>query len=121
MDSVLNTIKKLLGIPKEEEAFDQDLIVNINTVLSILFQMGVKPSVISYITTSDDKWEQVILNYSDMPFIVSYVHLKVKLLFDPPNSSAVSNSISSAITELEWRLNSCVNFKKQESGGDDDA
>lgn len=43
MDSILTSVKKLLGLPADYEAFDPDIVMYINTVLMILSQMGVGP------------------------------------------------------------------------------
>lgn len=104
-ESVLTSIKKLLGIDANYTHFDSDLIMHINSVFSILTQMGVGPADGFSITGDSESWSDFI---SESPnkfsFVKSYMYLKVKLLFDPPLSSAVIESINRQISELEWRL-----------------
>lgn len=104
-ESILTSIKKLLGIDENYKHFDPDLIMHINSVFSILTQMGVGPANGFSITGANDKWGNFITdNACKFSLVKSYVHLKVKLLFDPPLGSAVIESINRQISELEWRL-----------------
>lgn len=105
MESILLSIKKLLGITEEYEHFDVDLIMHINSVLMILTQLGVGPSEGFRIEDELATWEDFIGDREDIESIKSYLYLKVKLLFDPPLSSAVMESMNRFITEFEWRLN----------------
>lgn len=105
MNSVLNSTKKLLGIDQDYNQFDQDIIIHINSVLMTLGQLGVQVS--KLVETGLDTWSDVV-NESESTFgsaIKSYVYLKVRLLFDPPTSSVVTEAINRQISELEWRLN----------------
>lgn len=108
MDSILTSIKKLLGIAEDYKHFDTDLIMHINSVFMILTQLGVGPP--EGFTIEDDSaiWEEFIEDSTKLQAIKSYVYLKVKLLFDPPLSSAVMESMDRTISELEWRLNVAV-------------
>jgi hypothetical protein len=103
MESILTSVKKLLGIEEEYKHFDNDLIIHINSVLMILTQMGVGPSEGFSITGADDFWSDFISE--DFEAVKTYVHLKVRLMFDPPNSSVTMDAIKNTISELEWRLN----------------
>lgn len=105
MESILTSIKKLLGITEEYTHFDSDLIMHINSVFMILTQLGVGPSEGFFITDKDTNWDDFIPSGANMESVKSYVYLKVKLLFDPPQSSAVMESMNRMISELEWRLN----------------
>lgn len=104
MDSILTSIKKLLGIPEEYTHFDIDLIMHINTVLGILTQLGIGPSGGFSISDSTATWEDFIPSFPVTEMVKSYIAMKVRLLFDPPQSSAVSDAITRQISELEWRL-----------------
>lgn len=106
-DSILTSIKKSLGIMEEYTHFDEDLIMHINSVLFILNQLGVGPSEGFMITDKNDKWEDFV-NVADVAAVKTYVCLKVKLIFDPPQSSAVMEAHNRQISELEWRLNVAV-------------
>ena len=116
MDSILTSIKKLLGITEEYTHFDADLIMHINSVLMVLTQLGVGPSGGYAIEGKDDYWTDFIPGSSiaQVNAVRSYVYLKVKLLFDPPLSSAVMESINRQISEFEWRLNVAVDPDKNE-------
>lgn len=108
MDSILTSIKKLLGIAEEYEHFDSDLIMHINSVLSILTQIGVGPSDGFSIEDKYATWVDYIGEDVKLEAVKSYVYLKVKLLFDPPLGSAVMEALNKSINELEWRLSVAV-------------
>ena len=105
MESILTSVKKLLGIAEDYDHFDVDLIIHINTVLMGLTQMGIGPAEGFVISNSYATWDQFVDPKSNLASVKSYVYLKVKLLFDPPLSSAHIEAINRAISELEWRLN----------------
>lgn len=103
-ESILTSIKKLLGIAEEYKQFDADIIMHINSVFSILTQLGVGPSDGFSIEDEDAEWTDFVPEKSKIEFIKSYMHLKVKLLFDPPLASAVIECMNQQIKELEWRI-----------------
>ena len=105
MESILTSIKKLLGITEEYEQFDQDIIIHINSVLPVLTQLGVGPTEGFSIKDEKSVWTDFIEDGLKLEAVKSYVYLKVKLLFDPPLSSAVIESTNRMISELEWRIN----------------
>lgn len=105
MDSILTSIKKMLGITEDYEHFDQDLIMHINSVFMILNQLGVGPEVTFRITGKDETWDQFIDGKTDLDSVKSYMYLKVKMMFDPPQSGIVTNATQEQIRELEFRLN----------------
>ena len=104
-DSILTSIKKLLGITEEYEHFDQDIIIHINSVFMILNQLGVGPSNGFSITDKTTVWSDFISEGANLESVKSYIYLKVRLLFDPPTTSAVMESMNRMISELEFRLN----------------
>lgn len=104
MDSILTSIKKLLGIPEEYTQFDTDIIIHINSVMLNLKQIGIGPDDGFSITSSDDTWSSLYGRYKNLEAIKSYMFLKVRLLFDPPTSQAVMDAYKNQIAELEWRL-----------------
>lgn len=105
MDSILTSIKKVLGIEEEYEHFDVDLIMSINTVLSILTQMGIGPKNGFSITSKLETWEDFLGDkLPNLQMVKSYVEKKVKLMFDPPQSSTLVNVMNETIKELEWRI-----------------
>lgn len=105
MESILTSIKKLLGISKEYNHFDDDLIMHINSVFLVLTQLGVGPTEGFIIEDDSAEWMDFIEDPTQLQAVKSYMHLKVKLLFDPPLSSAVIESMNRMIAEFEWRLN----------------
>lgn len=104
MDSILTSVKKLLGLTEGYAAFDTDLIMHINSVLMILNQMGVGPEKTFAINDATATWSEFCGERTDIEAVKSYTALKVRLLFDPPQSSSVMDAIKSQISELEWRL-----------------
>ena len=104
MESILTSIKKLLGIAEEYTQFDDDLIMHINSVFMTLTQLGVGPSEGFMIEDSTEEWGDFIKDYGKLQAVKSYVYLKVKMVFDPPLSSAVIEANNRMIAEYEWRL-----------------
>lgn len=108
MESILTSIKKLLGIEEEYTQFDNDIIMHINSVFLNLAQLGVGPAEGFLIEDDTATWEDFIGDSNQLQAVKSYMYLKVKLLFDPPLSSSVIESMNRMIAELEWRLNVAV-------------
>ena len=105
MDSILTTIKKLLGIEADYTHFDNDIIVHINSVLMALNQLGVGPESPASITSELDTWEKTLGDIKNLEAVKTYIYLKVKMIFDPPTSSFVVDAMNKQASELEWRLN----------------
>ena len=112
MESILTSIKKVLGIYEEDTSFDVDIIMHINTVFMILRQMGIGPSNGFSITGQYEVWNDYLSDISLLESVKTYVALKVRLIFDPPASSTMVEAINRTITELEWRLNVQVDYPK---------
>lgn len=107
MGSILEDIKKLLGLVKEYDAFDQDIIIHINTVLSNLTQIGVGPVNGFVVTGYDQTWANYFngeASANQLQQIKTYIFMKVKLIFDPPQSTTVIESYKAISSELEYRL-----------------
>jgi hypothetical protein len=104
MDSILTSIKKLLGIQADYTHFDTDLIICINSVLSILTQLGVGPAAGFSIFDSTSTWSDFAGSDKRLEMIKSFVHLRVRLLFDPPQNASLANAIDQMAKELEWRI-----------------
>ena len=103
-DSILNTIKKQLGITEDYTVFDNDLIMHINSVFLTLSQLGVGPDEGFFIEGKTDSWTDYIDEGVLLNSIKTYVYLKVKLLFDPPQASSLLEAINSQLKEIEWRM-----------------
>lgn len=102
-DSILITVKKILGVPENYDAFDLDIITHINSTFSILSQLGVGPDSNFYIEDSTSTWDEFFTE-SDLNLIRSYVFLKVRMLFDPPTTSFYLDAMSKQIQEFEFRI-----------------
>ena len=106
MNSILISIKKLLGLSEEYAPFDTDLIIHINTFLGVLNQLGVGVTNFK-ITGATETWDD-FLSGSDPGLLdecKTYVYIRTKLVFDPPSSSIVTQALKETMNELEWRLN----------------
>lgn len=108
MESILTSVKKMLGITEEYEHFDADLIMHINSVFMILAQLGVGLSEGFSIKGKDETWEDFMQGDPRLELVKSYLYLKVKLLFDPPLGNAVIEVMNRQISEFEWRLNASI-------------
>lgn len=104
-ESILVSIKKLLGLAADYDAFDADIIMHINSVLMVLTQLGVGPEGGFAIHGADEQWSDFLPATPMLEAVKSYVYMKVRLMFDPPASSSVLESFNRQIAELEWRLN----------------
>lgn len=105
MESILTSIKKLLGIDEEYDIYDPDIIIHINSVFMNLKQMGVGPAGGFRIEGEDAVWSDYTTDSEEIESVKTYIYLKVKLIFDPPLTSAVLESMKQLINEFEWRLN----------------
>lgn len=108
MESILTSVKKMLGITEEYEQFDADIIMHINSVFVILTQIGVGPTEGFSIKGKGETWTDFMQENSKLELVKSYMYLKVRLLFDPPLGSAVIEVMNRQISEFEWRLNVAV-------------
>lgn len=109
MESILTSIKKLLGIPEEYEQFDADIIMYINSVFSILTQLGVGPSAGYQITDKYSTWEEYLNDNPLLSDVKAYMCMKVRLMFDVTTlPSSVIEVYNRQIAELEWRISATV-------------
>lgn len=115
MESILNSIKKLLGIAEDYDYFDSDIIMHINSVFATLTQLGVGPEDGFSINDESEKWEDFLPEERMLYSVKSYMFMKVKLMFDPPLSSAVIECTKEQIKELEWRLQVAVDSANTKS------
>lgn len=114
MESILNSIKKMLGIQADYDHFDPDIIMHINSVFMTLTQLGVGPPKGFYIEDDTTSWLEFVPELTKLQAVKTYIYLKVRLLFDPPQSAAVLESMNKQIAELEWRLNVAAETKDSE-------
>lgn len=116
MESILTSIKKLLGIEENYEHFDSDIIMHVNSTLAILTQLGVGPSSGFSIADKNQTWADFLgEELSQFEHVKTYIYMKVRMIFDPPTSGAAIESMNRMIQEFEWRLNVSADKTKLES------
>ena len=102
-DSILLSVKKMLGgLDEDNDHFNTDLIIVINSIFMVLAQLGVGPTEPFRIDGPDDEWED--FECYDLESVKEYVYLKTKLTFDPPQNGSAASSFEARASELEWRL-----------------
>lgn len=115
-DSILNTIKKMLGVDADYTAYDVDIIVNINSSLATLSQLGAGPSGGFQIDSKDDEWSDYFTDIIERSSSITFVYLKAKIVFDPPASSTVLEAYQRSIDELSWRIRENASNNSGEEG-----
>lgn len=105
MDSILDSTKKILGLDPEYDVFDVDIISHINSAFFTLNQLGVGPAEGFMITDNTTPWTWFSEGIGNLNAVKTYVYLRVRLLFDPPQTSFAISAMEKQIQELEWRLN----------------
>lgn len=105
MKSILGSVRKMIGgIAEDEGPFDQDLIIHINSVFTIVNQLGVGPKEPYSIVDDSEEWSDFFGDNKVVEMVKSYMYLKVKIIFDPPSSGVLHEALERQITEFEWRL-----------------
>ena len=94
----------MLGITEEYEHFDADIILSINTVLGILTQLGVGPKTGFSIQDKTAVWGDLLDSDTRLEMVKNYVHLRVKIMFDPPQNASLTKVFEDEAKELEWRI-----------------
>lgn len=104
MDSILDSVKKVLGIDKDYDAFDVDILMHINSVFSVLNQLGVGPEDGFAIEDASPTWDDFLEGDSRLNNIKSYVYMRVRMMFDPPTTGFLISSMKEQFQEMEWRI-----------------
>lgn len=104
-DSIVVTIKKMLGLEDAYTPFDTDIKVYINSAFMILTQMGVGPKEGFSVKDYNEKWSDFLTNEVRLESVKTFVYLKVKMMFDPPTNSFVMDAMNREADQLLWRLN----------------
>lgn len=104
-ESILLSTKKVLNLAEDYDAFDQDVIMHINTALSTLNQLGVGPDEGFMIEDGSSTWDAFLGTDPRLNHVKTYVYLRVRMLFDPPTTGHHVSAMEKQIQELEWRLN----------------
>lgn len=102
--SILDDIKKALGLAADYTVFDQEIIMHINSALGELFQLGVGPTGGFEIDSSTQKWTDLLAGDKTLSMVRTWMYYKVKINFDPPENGAVMMSIEKQLEELAWRI-----------------
>lgn len=104
MNSILNTVKKLLGISEDNVAFDTDIIVLINSAFATCHQLGVGPSEVFSIEDESASWDDFKCDKVTASLIKHYIYMKVRITFDPPSGNSILEALKELIKEYEWRM-----------------
>jgi hypothetical protein len=104
-DSILSSVKKVVGLDDSYDVFDLDIMMHINSVFSDLNQLGLGPTLGFEITGDTETWDAFTNGDPLLNSVKSYVYLRVKLLFDPPTTSFAITAQEEQVRKAEWRLN----------------
>ena len=104
MDSILNTVKRFVGLTDEDPSFDDQLLVHINSALAALAEIGVGPKEGYRVTGADESWAEFMGESPQLNLVQDYVSIKVKLVFDPPQNQAVKDALEQTLAENTWRI-----------------
>lgn len=114
--SILHDIKKMLGPSYDDDSFDTDIIIHINSTFTTLRQLGVGPAKGYRISDEDNLWSEFVKDEEMLDSVKTYIYLKVKLIFDPPLNGTLYEAFERQVKELEWRLN--VSVESDPIGGE---
>jgi hypothetical protein len=103
--SILESVKKAVGVPADYDAFDSEIIMHTNSIFSVLTQLGVGPAEGYQIEDADPVWSDFLSDVKLLNLVKTYISLRVRMLFDPPTTSFLLESTNRQIDELEWRIN----------------
>ena len=104
INSVLLSIKQMLGISPEDTSFDVNVIMSINTALTTLMDLGLTEVEDEIVTDDIMTWDDLLGGRTDIEYVKTYIYQKVKMIFDPPTSTAAIDAMQRSISELEWRI-----------------
>lgn len=104
-DSIFDETKKVLGVVADDTSFDTDIRMHINSAIATLSQLGIGPDGGFEIVDLTEPWTDLLLSDLQLNPAKSYIHLRVKMLFDPPPNSWTVVAMKEQIEQLEWRLN----------------
>lgn len=103
--SILDSVKKVLGLGLDYDVFDEEVLLHINSVLATLNQLGIGPDSGFYVEDRTATWQDFLGDDPNLNGVKSYLALSVRLLFDPPQNSNITSAIKEQIKEFEWRAN----------------
>lgn len=103
-ESILNSVKESLGLLPSINAFDNTIILHINSIFSVLTQQGIGPEEGFSINDDSTMWSEFLGEDKRLQAVKTYMNLRVRILFDPPASSVLMDAFKEQIRELEWRM-----------------
>lgn len=103
--SILDSMKDALSVPLEDDGYDEELLMHINTIFFKITQLGVGPETPFVIEDNTSEWTDFISDVSTIAMIKSYMYLELRMLFDPPSNSSLASAMKEQIKEYEWRMN----------------
>lgn len=112
-ESILSTVKKLLSLDPDYDAFDLDIVTYINTVIAQLHQLGLDDKDDFKITGAAETWDDYVEDPKLQSMAKSYMYVKIKPMFDPPSNSFLVDSLEKMATEMEWRITVMVDSLKE--------
>lgn len=105
-ESILDSIKKFIGVSTDDDVFDDEILMLINGTFMILQQIGVGDSnTLFHIEDNSSIWSDYIKDYNELSLVQTYIAIRVRLMFDPPQSSTLEQALKQEVAEYEWRLN----------------
>ena len=111
MDSILDSVKRVVGVEQDDASFDVDILMHINSVFATLNQLGIGPLGGFFIEDSAAVWSNYLSDDPIFNSVKTYMGLRVRMLFDPPATSFVIESMNKQIQEFEWRLNAAREYR----------
>lgn len=107
-ESILTSIKQLLGVEESYTVFDLDILTHINSMFSTLHQLGLGPNEGFMIESKTEKWSAFIDDNKLLASVKTFIYIKVRLVWDPPDRSFVIEALQKQADEIGWRLNAAV-------------
>ena len=104
-ESILKTIRKKIGLTIDDESFDEDLLVEINSCCSYLYQLGIDNFSNFIVSGTEEQWNDLGLNEAVLSAVKKYMWIRVRLAFDPPSNSFLVENLKQEMREAEWRIN----------------
>ena len=106
LGDIITDVKQMLGASIYDDSFDVNIVIAINSALAVLSDIGISEADNVCLEIGDTvTWDELLEGRTDIEYIKTYIYLKVKMLFDPPSSSALLDAYNRQIAEFEWRLN----------------
>lgn len=104
MESILTSIKAMLGIEADYTQFDNELVIFINSAINKLLQIGVGPDEGFKITGAVEVWTDLLEGLNNIELAKEYVYFDVRRVFDPPSNAFVMEAFKEHQEEAAWRL-----------------